>query len=243
MAASPIGAVAAACLPRDFGSDRADALFDAMRNAGKSCDCPLIGGDISIWDSPLLLTVTVFAEPAGIDPVTRTGARLGDVVCVTGHLGGSLETVDGRTHHLDFEPRIGVARKLAGDPATRPNCMIDLSDGLARDLGHLCSAANLGAELDATALPVSAGAAAAAARDGTEPWRHAVGDGEDYELCFTIDAGRAAASLPDEVDGVPITRVGRIVSRPAGNEAVVRVKLPRGRAEDVTGRGWEHRGA
>ncbi len=232
MAAIPVGAVATACLPRDFGRSCADSLFDAMRRAAEAYDCPLIGGDISIWDNPLLLTVTILAEAAGIDPVTRSGALAGDIICVTGQLGGSLKAIDGRTHHLDFEPRIELARKLAGDPATRPNCMIDLSDGLARDLGHLCGAADLCAELDAQAIP---------ANPHTD-WVHALADGEDYELCFTIDAKHARADLPDQIDGVPITQVGKMFLRTAETDAQVSVRLPDGQVKPVTDWGWEHRG-
>ena len=61
MAAVPVGAVAAASLKRDFGEPRAEALFDAMRQTAQSYQCPLIGGDISVWDGPTILTVTVFA--------------------------------------------------------------------------------------------------------------------------------------------------------------------------------------
>jgi len=233
MAARPVCAVVAASLPRNFRRSRADSLFDAMRRTAESYECPLIGGDISMWDSPLLLTVTVLAEPAGIDPVTRSGALVGDIICVTGRLGGSLEAVDGRTHHLDFEPRIELARKLAGDPATRPNCMIDLSDGLARDLGHLCRAADLCAELEAEAIPANPHV----------DWVHALSDGEDYELCFTIDARRAEANLPDQIDCVPVTQVGRIVDRPTKTDAQVSVRLPDGQVKPVTDWGWEHRGS
>jgi len=241
MAAKPLGAVAAASLPRNFHSDDAQQLCDAMRRTAQEYDCPLIGGDVSIWDHPLLLTVTVFAEPGTIQPVTRAGAQVGDVVCVTGRLGGSLETVDGRTHHLDFEPRIDLARKLAGDPATRPNCMIDLSDGLAGDLGHLCRAAGVCAELNAQMIPISPGAVAASEKDNLPTWEHALTDGEDYELCFTIDADRARDDLPDQIDGVPITQVGRIVARSGDDDALVLVRLADGQTQSMTNRGWEHR--
>jgi thiamine-monophosphate kinase len=241
MAARPVAAVAAASLPRDFGAARAKELCDALRRTSESYDCPLIGGDLSFWDQSLLISVTVFAEPAGIDPVTRCGAKVGDIVCVSGALGGSLETIGGHTHHLDFEPRIALARKLGGDAATRPHCMIDLSDGLGRDLGHLCAAAGVHAELDAEALPISPGAVAAAQRDGVPAWRHALADGEDYELCFTIDAGRAQSALPDQIDGIAIARIGRIVAA-QGRAAVVSVKLPDGTLAQVGDLGWEHRG-
>jgi thiamine-monophosphate kinase len=225
MAAKPVGAVVAATLPRDFGEARANELFDAMRTTGAAYGCPLVGGDISIWDAPLLLSVTVFAEPDGIESITRRGARAGDVVFVTGSLGGSL-----LGHHLDFEPRIALARDLAANRDTRPHCMIDLSDGLARDLGHLCHDVN--AVIDAATLPLRnvAGVDALAA----------LGDGEDYELCFTIDQQRAA-HLPGELHGAAITRVGSIVPRGADGPRVV-VRWPNGREIDAADLGWEHRG-
>jgi len=239
MAAKPVGAVAAACLPRDFGEERAKSLFDVMRATAESYDCPLIGGDISIWDQRLILTVTVFAEPGGIDPVLRSGAQVGDTIYVTGSLGGSLLMLDdppGYTHHMDFTPRIELARKLASDPATRPHAMIDLSDGLGQDLARLCERSGVSAVIDSGSLPISAAAHLAAKASGCPAWRHAMGDGEDYELCFTAPSGR----LPGHIDGVPITPIGSIAADKAGSRVTLR--LPDGSVVDAAGLGWEHQG-
>jgi thiamine-monophosphate kinase len=243
MAAVPVGAVVAGCLPRDFGEARANELFDIMRAVAESFGCPLVGGDIAMWDQPLVLTVTVLAEPAGVAPLTRRGAKLGDVVCVTGELGGSLEPLNGRTHHLDFEPRLAIARQLASDADARPHCMIDLSDGLASDLRHLCNAADapLAAEVWVDRLPTSAAAHAAAHRDGRPVWRHALTDGEDYELCFTVEPATAERALPKAIEGVPVTPIGIMVPR-EDNAAVITVKLPDGTIEPLEAEGWEHKG-
>ena len=240
MAAKPVGAVAATCLPRAFGQQRAEKLFDSMRQVAASFECPLIGGDIAIWDQPLMLTVTVLAEPAGVDPVTRRGAQLGDVICVTGRLGGSMETINACAHHLDFEPRLSIARKLACDPRTRPHCMIDLSDGLAVDLAHLCRASGLGAILWVDRLPVSNAANLAYQRDRTLPWHHALSDGEDYELCFTVKPEQAEKKVPREIDGVPITQVGRMTE--AESTTLIMLRLANGVMEPVRDMGWEHKG-
>jgi thiamine-monophosphate kinase len=239
MAAKPVGAVCAASLPRDFGQDRANELFDHMRAVAERYNCPLFGGDVSMWDHPLLLSVTVLAEPAGIAPVLRKGAKAGDILCVTGELGGSLEDVAGRVHHLDFEPRIDLARKLASDRATRPHCMLDLSDGLARDAGHLARAADLVAEIDVLRLPVSGAAKQRAHCTGQPDWRHAIGDGEDYELCFTIDALRATV-VPRAIDGVPMTKVGTLRPRKSADESAVMLRLPDGSLQSAGDQGWEH---
>jgi thiamine-monophosphate kinase len=232
MAASPVAAVVAASLPKAMGERRATSLFDAMRQAAAAFDCPLIGGDVSMWDSPLLLSVTVLAEPAGVAPVLRRGAKAGDAIYVTGRLGGSIEEIDGCTHHLDFEPRVALARRLAGDPATRPHAMIDLSDGLASDLRHICDASDVRAVVELAKLPVSPAAERAAARSGREAWMHAVLDGEDYELLFAAPHD----AIPREIDGVAVTPIGRFerTDRPG-----VVFATPDGGELELRG-GWEH---
>lgn len=245
MGAVPSAAVVAGCLPRSFGEAKANAMFDAMRAVAISHDCPLIGGDISIWDHPMLLSVTVLAETQGIAPILRSGAKVGDVICVSGMLGGSLVELDdppGYVHHLDFEPRLRLGRKLASDPAIRPRCMMDLSDGLGKDLAHICRAGEGGgvsAELWVDHLPISRAAHRISQRDGQPPWQHALGDGEDYELLFVVSP-QVAASLPRSIEGVPITQVGRITSR--SSDASITLKMPDGSIVPMGDYGWEHRG-
>lgn len=240
MGSLPCGAVVAACLPRDFGEERANSLFDAIRCTAEAYNCPVFGGDIAMWDHPMLLTVTVLAGGDGIAPLLRCGARVGDAVCVTGRLGGSQVPVDGYTHHLDFEPRLATGRALAAGKPVRPNCMIDLSDGLAQDLAHLCRASVVAAIVDADDLPVSRGAHALAADDPTKLWQHAMGDGEDYELCFTVTADKAAHIVGREVQGAVVSRVGTIIENDGGPP--VRLRLPDGTIQPIDRLGWEHRG-
>ena len=236
MAARPCAALATAALPRDFGEARANDLFDAMRDFAGSFDCPLIGGDIAMWDQPLQLTVTVLAEPAGIEPVLRRGALVGDALYVTGRLGGSLETMDGRAHHLAFEPRVAAARALAGHEQTRPHAMIDLSDGLGKDLTRLCEASGVGAMVEAARLPIREAARDAARRSGRPLWRHAVGDGEDYELLFAANPD----DVPAAVEGAAVTCIGRIVDK---DEApAVQLRDENGETFDLSALGWEHHG-
>ena len=245
MGAVPCAAVVAGCLPRSFGEAKANAMFDAMRAVAMGHDCPLIGGDISIWDHPMLLSVTVLAETQGIDPILRSGAKVGDVICVSGTLGGSLVELDdppGYVHHLDFEPRLKLGRKLASDAAIRPRCMMDLSDGLGKDLAHICRAGEggvVGAELWVDKLPISRAAHVASQRDGLPPWQHALGDGEDYELLFVVSP-QVAEKLPYLIEGVPITQVGRITKR-SGDE-IIMLKMPDGSVAAMGEHGWEHRG-
>ena len=241
MAASPVGAVVAGCLPREFGQERASELFDVMRRVGQSYRCPLIGGDITIWEHPLVLTVTMIATPEGIRPLLRGGAQVGDAICVTGQLGGALETINGYTHHLDFEPRLALARSLGANPDLDLHAMIDLSDGLAKDLSHICRTSSVGAEIAVDALPIGPAAQAAARRDGRPAWQHAVGDGEDYELCFTLPTTQVDPGRSTQIAGVDITPIGRITEPRPDDEPNIMLKQSDGSLEPLDPQlGWEH---
>ena len=130
-----------------------------------------------------------------------------DAIVVTGHLGGSLA---GR--HLTFQPRVREALVLHERYAL--HAMIDLSDGLATDLGHLLEESGCGAVLDPESIPLSA-AAVEASRDGRTALEHALCDGEDFELCIALpeaDARRVLAEQP--LGEVPVSLIGKIVAEP-----------------------------
>lgn len=241
MAALPVAGVAAAALPKSFAEEQARTLFDSMRQTADHYDCPLIGGDLSIHDGPLTLTVTVLATPAGIAPIRRSGAKIGDIIAVTGRLGRAWTPAPkpahlGREvapdiadvsrgvaeHHLTFEPRIQLARHLV-QLSGGLHSMIDISDGLATDLGHICRMSNVGAEIRPADLPLRNGATA----------HQALTDGEDYELLFTLSTS-SAAKLPSEIDGVPITPIGRVVE---GDSMFL---IEQGRQSPLRQSGWEH---
>lgn len=221
MAAAPVAAVAAVTLPRGCDEAWTQRLFNAVRDTAAAYDCPLIGGDIAVAHGPLSLAVTVWARPEGIAPVTRSGGEPGDAIYVSGALGHSLPT----GHHLDFEPRLALARALAGDAALRPRAMMDLSDGLAQDLPRLVAHA----DIDAAALPLRPGPA-----DDRPAWQHAVGDGEDYELLLIAAPDNP---LPASLAGVALTCIGRVTQRGG-----VVVCTPDGARHALSGLGWEHRG-
>jgi thiamine-monophosphate kinase len=219
MAGRPVAAVVAVALPRDRPSVIALALHEGMSCLAREYDVPLVGGDTNAWDGPLVVSVTVLGESTGRGPVRRNGARPGDVVFVTGPLGGSLL---GR--HLVPRPRIAEA--LALHEMVDLHAMIDLSDGLASDLGHiLTESGGLGAILDAEAIPIHSDAIILSEQDGLPALDHALGDGEDFELCFTVsieDADRLQSAAPlgvslyrigviDQGEGLRIRQNGRVV--------------------------------
>jgi thiamine-monophosphate kinase len=196
MACLPAGAVACVALPRGCGLEYARELYLAMREAGDAFDCPIAGGDTGSWEGKLVASVTIFGRSAGIEPVRRSGARPGDWIYVTGPLGGSIL---GR--HMDFVPRIALARTLAR--THRLTAMIDISDGLSRDLGHICRASNAGADVESRSIPIHGDAVALSTRDHRPALQHALHDGEDHELIFTS---------PQEISLPEIVRIGRITA-------------------------------
>lgn len=233
MAAVPVAAVASAMLPRALGEKRACELFDAMHDVAREYGCPLIGGDVAMWPRALQISVTILAEPAGVNPVLRSGARPGDAVYVSGELGNAWSHAGDEHRHLDFEPRLKLGRALAERLDGQLHSMIDLSDGLGSDLLRICERSRAAAVLDVAALPARP---PRKRRDQREPWQAALFDGEDYELCFSV-AAEAADRVPDELAGVRLSRVGSIVAGDPG----VTLKRPDGSTEVLKQSGWEHR--
>ena len=204
MAARPVAALASVGLPRRGGRALAEELYQGMREIADTFDTPIIGGDTNSWDGPLVINVTVLGEATPRGVVRRSGARPGDWLMATGSFGGSI-----LGKHLDFTPRVREALQL--HQAAPLHAMIDVSDGLAADVFHLCEESGCGAVLYAEAIPI--GDAARAMNDGRSPLDHALGDGEDFELVFAVapDDGRRLTEA-QSVAGVHLTPIGEFVS-------------------------------
>jgi thiamine-monophosphate kinase len=186
MAGIPVAAVVSVGLPRRGGRALAEELYVGLREMADAFDTAIIGGDTNSWDGPLVLNVTLLGEATPRGAVCRKGARPGDRLLVTGQLGGSL-----RGKHLDFTPRVREA--LALHAAVELHAMIDISDGLAADVAHLCSESGCGVVLSADAIPIADAARAMA--DERTPLEHAIGDGEDFELVFAVGPADAETLL------------------------------------------------
>ena len=227
MAAVPVAAVAAVALPPGFARQDAEEIYRGLRAAGDAFDCPLVGGDVASWDGPLAIDVTVLARcPDGRQPVLRTGAQPGDAVCVTGRFGAAWRT----DRHLTFTPRIAEALALVR--RCDLHAMIDVSDGLAIDLRRLCGASGVGAVIEAANVPVHDDAVAL--QDG-DPLAAALGDGEDYELLFTLPGEQAEKIVARPIFDTPIARIGRVQA-----DCTIRIVRNDGRGENLTADGWEH---
>lgn len=235
MAGTPIAALAGCVMRRDYPQSRANALFDAIHASGMALGVPVVGGDIASFlddEGPLTLSISMIGRVhARRGPVRRSTACAGDDVYVTGTIGGSfLESPNrefvfvGGGKHLTFTPRVREATWLADALDGDLHAMMDVSDGLGLDAARLATASGVRVELESSLIPLS------------EPTRrvlHAIADGEDYELLFTVSRGTA---LPTHVPGVgtPLTRIGTVV---AGAGCVLREG---DRVIDVSQKGFEH---
>src|SRR5437773_12494031 len=148
MAGKPVAAVVSVGLPRDGSRALAEELYLGLREVADAFDTAIIGGDTNSWDGPLVINVTLLGEAVPPGPVRRGGAKFGDVLMTTGAFGGSI-----LGKHMDFTPRVREA--LALHAAAELHAMIDVSDGLAADVAHLCEESRCGAVFRAEAVPIA----------------------------------------------------------------------------------------
>jgi thiamine-monophosphate kinase len=211
-------------IPARFQTDDVDEFYRGIRSLASKSGIALVGGDMSVAKS-LLISACLIGQTR-YRPVTRDGARIGDDIYVTGTVGDSalaLKLLKHKSpklmlpggkfllsrHHLPLA-RLDVGVILARERLAR--AMIDVSDGLIQDLGHICTESRIGAIIFEEMLPLSRAYRSLVGRDGT---RHALAGGEDYELLFCARRrDRSRIERLQERINVPITRIGTCVPRP-----------------------------
>jgi len=214
-----------------------------MALAARRFGLVLAGGDTTNYPA-VMASLTVVGEVRRGRAVLRSGARPGDLLCVSGRLGEAelgLRLVRKKLHrqkrwagllkkHFYPEPRLALGEWLAARRLA--SSLIDTSDGLSTDLGHICSASGVGAKVWAKKLPcvrIPRGLQ----RLGLDPLRLALHGGEDYELLFTVPR-RFAGRLPGKAGGVSVTVIGEIT-----REKKVVVIRPDGRNTRLAAEGWD----
>lgn len=180
MGGRPRAAVIALALDRGTRLDWLREFYRGLAHTARRYDVPVVGGDIAHHAGGLVATLTLIGESAAPRVLTRTGSRSGDWIYVTGRLGGSR-----LGYHYKFHPRLAEGRWLAARPEVRS--MLDLSDGLAKDLLAL-TPPGCRPELAPARIPISRSAHIYARTSGRPTLEHALTDGEDYELLFTVNA-------------------------------------------------------
>jgi thiamine-monophosphate kinase len=236
--AEPAWATLALTLPN------ADAAWLAAFAAGfgelaAQEDVRLVGGDLT--RGPLSVTVQAHGFVPDGHALRRSGAKPGDLICVSGALGDAglalrhllrgEATDDYLRRRLERPtPRIALGELLRG----LATAAIDLSDGLLADLGHVLDASGVGARIDLQRLPLADQVAAAVA--AADDWALPLGSGDDYELCFTLPAA-AAGQLPvlAAAAACPLTLIGEILPAPG-----LRLLRPDGSTWTAAGSGYDH---
>jgi thiamine-monophosphate kinase len=234
-------------IPSDMSVEDLDAFMAGFLESAKFYGATVVGGDTCRSPGPFLISVTAEGAVAEQELICRRGARPGDAVYVSGTLGDSAlalrmlqskETPDPflLQRHQDPEARMGLGRALA--EAAIPSAMIDLSDGVLSDLGHILEASGVGAQVEAASLPLSESFRQALAADSSL-MDLALAGGEDYELLFTVSPEREKdlAKIEGKA-GLPLTRVGTVTSPDHG----LTVKNRYGREYRPQRRGYNHFG-
>ena len=217
MGADAVGVLVTLALPPELETPVYESIGSGVGECIRAAGAALLGGDLA--QSPGPVVIDVVAIGTAEEPISRGGARPGDELWVTGALGAAATAVADWQAALEPDPR---ARRAFERPTARlrearwlaeelgVSAMIDVSDGLAGDAAHIAAASRVALDVDTAAIPVAELLAHYANRDLA--LNRALGGGEDYELLFTVPAGRGAdrAGEFENKFGVPITRIGRV---------------------------------
>ncbi|AQQ08580.1 Thiamine-monophosphate kinase [Sedimentisphaera cyanobacteriorum] len=224
MATVPFAMVASVGIPDWWGEEKLKELHSGLLRACSKFNCSLIGGDITSWQAEGKLAVcsTIISRPGETKPLERGGAKPGDLICVTGELGGSLEG-----KHINFTPKVNEALWIAENLS--PTSMMDITDGLSTDLPRILNASEAGAVLESELIPISQ-----AAENKKEPLSAALNDGEDFELLFTIPEKNS--DFIKNAD-FKISTIGKIVSSKG-----LKIKNAQGQETEIKPEGYDHLG-
>lgn len=219
MGGQPQWAVVSLGLPPATPLRFIDALYAGLTRCARRFGVAIVGGD-TVRAPQVVVDVAIVGTVAKRSVSLRRGARVGDVLFVTGRLGGSYRS--GR--HAQFMPRLAEAHELL--KRVRVHAMMDVSDGLASDLWRMSEASRVTLRVEAEAIPVSKDA---------RTLQHALMDGEDFELLFAVDP-RKAHLVPPHLGACPVTRIGGAVARGIG----VELEQPTGRITPLVPTGFQH---
>ncbi|HHT9136607.1 MAG TPA: thiamine-phosphate kinase [Candidatus Wunengus sp. YC60] len=222
-------AVVSICFPNHSTERFARKLYKGIWSIADKYNIEIVGGDIISGDCPLCINVTMLGRDDGLKPIRRSGARVGDMILVTGTLGGSL-----LGKHLHFKPRLKEGLILNKNFTI--HAMIDISDGLTADLNHVLEESHVGAVLYEDQIPISEAAVKMSKETGKIPLYHALSDGEDYELLMTLSKGQAKKILesPLFTKGT-FSCIGEVIKNSG-----IQMKFLDGSVRRIKPRGYEH---
>jgi thiamine-monophosphate kinase len=259
MGGLPRFALVSICLPQTISVEQTEEIYDGMQAVADEHHFQIIGGDTVSSPRDVVISIGLSGDVEEKSLVTRGGARIGDLICVTGELGGSqaglamLQLANSdqksnfaslpqaewsivRDRHLRPRPRLKEARLLA--QSGQVHAMIDVSDGLAGEVGHIAEQSCVGAEIYREKIPVGSQTQRVARHLGLSVMDFALHGGEDFELVFTISPAKAAGVIEKvrQKTETPISIIGEVL--PAG-EGIVLVS-PQENREPLLTEGYRH---
>jgi thiamine-monophosphate kinase len=234
MGGQPMACFLSLGLPSQLPQRWVDKFLQGLERLAQRFAISLAGGDISAAPKVTADIVVAGQAPRG-KAILRSGARSGDRIYVTGELGasaavlkrlyaGDLVRASRSSRHFYPDPRVEVGQRLVDEGLA--TAMIDISDGLSVDLGHICRESGVSARIRASALPVAKAASLELALHG----------GEDYELLFTAPA---KARIPNKIGGVKITGIG-LIERSKNYRSAIQIIDDNGRTRSLAAQGWQH---
>lgn len=220
----PVAATVAINLKKGSSEFLAVDLYDGMIACCERFKFGLAGGDFSTSENGLSVVVSLLGSCPKGKAWTRNGAQPGDALLVTGTLGGSR-----KNKHHDFKPRLEEARRIRELCPDGVHACIDITDGLSRDLHHLCAESRVGARIVEARVPLSPDA---------REFQHALTDGEDFELLMAVDNELAGDLLKKWDMPTPLTCIGDIAE---GQGSLSWIVDPAGDTRLLPNIGYEHR--
>jgi thiamine-monophosphate kinase len=222
-------AVISICFPDRTNEKFARELYKGIWSIADKYNIEIVGGDIISGRSPLCINVAMLGRANGLRPIRRSGARIGDIILVTGTLGGSI-----LGKHLHFEPRQKEGIILNKNFKIR--AMIDISDGLTADLNHILEESHVGAILHEDRIPISKAAVTISRKTGNTPLYHALSDGEDYELLIVLPKGQAKRVIESRLFAKGMIHcIGETI-----HGGGIQMKYTNGSTRHIKPQGYEH---
>ena len=258
MGGRPEYATVSICLPQRMSVEMIEELYEGIAGACREYSLLVAGGDTSASSGGLIISVTITGSAEEKKVIYRNGAKPGDYICVTGHLGSSLAglkillrekarfaaTLAGETFTPNLEPysaalekhfmprpRFDITELLTGD--VRVNAMIDISDGLASEIHHICKESRVGASVYGRSIPIDLVTQHIAGEFSESPVEYALYGGDEYELLFTLP-DKEYEKLEKLSNDVSV--VGRITDADKG----ILFVRENGETEPLKPGGWDH---
>ncbi len=205
MGATAKAAIVSMTLPKSFSFPQVQQLFHGMRTLAEQFDVEICGGDTTVWDGKLVVSVTAMGVAPAVGAWQMSGAKPGDEILVTGQFGGSI-----LKQHWACQPRLDFAKQFAALDLVE--ACTDVSDSLGLDLASVANASSVGFEIHANAIPVSNDAHRLAERSGKSALQHALCDGEDFELILAVKPQHVPSLIQQA--NIPLTSIGHFTNEP-----------------------------